>query len=72
MADYERLLVEQKGVCAICGRTNPDGRGLAYDHNHASGEPRGLLCDRCNRGLGYFAEDSDRLIAAREYLIAWA
>lgn len=51
--DYERLLAEQGGVCAICEEP-PSGRWkrLAVDHDHETGEVRGLLCITCNTLLG--------------------
>ena len=73
--DYDRLLKDQKGVCAICGREernkmSSDGmiRSLAVDHNHLTGEIRGLLCSSCNRGLGKFGDDPYRLQSAINYL----
>lgn len=60
--DYGRLLEQQEGCCAIC-RNKPNGRRLAVDHDHVSGDVRGLLCPRCNyvvavveSGLGQRAE----------------
>ena len=53
-ADYERMLVEQDGRCAVCGKPETArGRGgaprrLAVDHDHRTGEVRELLCHRCN------------------------
>ncbi len=49
-ADYERLLSEQGGTCALCP-TKPKTRRLHVDHDHATGKVRGLLCYRCNRAL---------------------
>ena len=49
--EYEHLLVQQKGRCAICNE-EPKGRPLAVDHNHATDAVRGLLCGKCNRALG--------------------
>jgi hypothetical protein len=65
---YEALLVEQRGVCAICKRPCEQNSRLAIDHDHATGRVRGLLCARCNIGLGYFLDDPLRLQAALEYL----
>ena len=60
LEDYERMFEEQGGVCAICGSpptAHKKNRGhLHVDHDHASGEVRGLLCHRCN--LGMVAVDS--------------
>jgi hypothetical protein len=65
----EEYVAEHRGVCEICGETNPtDKRSLAVDHDHATGAFRGLLCDNCNRGLGLFRDDPVRLQRAIWYL----
>lgn len=56
------------GRCAICG-TTPD-KPLGIDHDHTTGQVRGMLCGLCNLGLGYFKDSSDRLAAAITYLNA--
>lgn len=68
--DYDAMLVGQKGQCAICGTTNPHNRWkvFAVDHCHETGKVRGLLCNKCNRGMGLLDDDADRLIKAAEYL----
>jgi len=48
--EYEILLARQGGVCAIC-KNPPRTRRLDIDHNHTTGETRGLLCARCNAAL---------------------
>ena len=63
---FDRLMGEQDGRCAICQLEHP--KTLHVDHCHDSGVVRGLLCDTCNRGIGYFAEDADRLRAAARYV----
>lgn len=68
MADYDYMLAEQGGACAVCKRPPREGKALHVDHCHATGLVRGLLCFRCNYGLSYFSEDSERLIRAAEYL----
>lgn len=63
---YER---EGGGACWICrGPFNPERREPHWDHDHATGELRGLLCSNCNLGLGYFKDAPERLSAAIEYL----
>ena len=64
--EYEKILKDQKGRCAICGRF-PSRRRLDVDHNHVTGEVRGLLCHRCNRGLGFFPVDRHPDVALSIY-----
>lgn len=63
---------EQEGVCKICKMSQEDrgyaGRYLCVDHNHKSGEVRGLLCNGCNRGLGFFLDSPGLLREAANYL----
>ena len=82
--DYEALLAEQCGVCAICGEPpavafgRPDGRPgrqgrqrvprLVVDHDHATGKIRGLLCVHCNRGIGFLKDDPAIVRLALKYL----
>lgn len=69
-ADYDRMLEAQHGCCAICGSGRPLGRGRWHiDHDHATGRVRGLLCNNCNRGIGYFGDDPDTIRAAADYLL---
>jgi hypothetical protein len=64
-ADQVAALIErQGGVCAICGRPDPEH----VDHCHDSGLIRGVLCFNCNGGLGQFGDDIERLRAAIRYL----
>jgi hypothetical protein len=66
LKQYEILLEAQNGVCAICRR--PPGKyRLCVDHDHVTGRVRGLLCQTCNRWLGY-VEIGDRLERTVEYL----
>ena len=52
---YERMLAEQGGLCAICGKppvaTKNNNGYLDVDHDHISGVIRGLLCHPCNQGM---------------------
>ncbi len=81
LAEYNRLLDAQNGVCAICGnppvialgiRSRRQGRAvrprLVVDHNHETNEIRGLLCTPCNRGIGLLNDDPKRVRAALDYL----
>lgn len=69
-AQYDEMLARQDGCCGICGgRVDAnDRRRLHVDHDHETGAVRGLLCGSCNRGLGSFKDDIDRLRKAVKYL----
>ena len=62
---YQAMLQAQSNLCAICGDQliKPN-----VDHNHKTKVVRGLLCDGCNRGLGYFKENSQALRTAADYI----
>lgn len=71
---YNQLAKNQNYGCAICGQPetlkHQTGvlRNLAVDHNHSTGEIRGLLCDKHNRGLGLFQDNVEYLKKAIQYL----
>ena len=68
---YDFLFTRQKGCCAICGikQSKFPKRAFAVDHNHKTKKIRGLLCDPCNRGLGYFKDNPKLLYKALGYLL---
>jgi hypothetical protein len=66
--DYMSLLERQGGRCAICRENAAPDLALAADHDHATGAIRGLLCSRCNNGLGSFRDDPELLRSAVAYL----
>jgi hypothetical protein len=74
--DYYKMLDAQGGGCAICATRVPSQRKRKYvktemffvDHCHATGKVRGLLCSRCNRGIGFFDDNPSRLEMAATYL----
>ena len=66
---YDNLLQQQGNGCAICGRKEePDGRKLSIDHDHNTGEVRGILCNNCNNGLGSFGDAIEGMHKAIDYL----
>lgn len=73
---YDDLSLRQRGVCAICKQpeTKPHRSRnlvsyyLSVDHDHVSGELRGLLCNKCNRAIGLFNDDVELMKTALAYL----
>ena len=68
LEEWDRLVEEQHGACLICNFRPESPRQLHVDHNHQTGEVRGLLCNNCNVGLGYFADNAERLARASMYV----
>lgn len=75
MAEYDLLLESQGHVCAIC-RSPESGRNKAgkvmrwhVDHCHETGLVRGLLCSKCNTGLGLFGDSPSLMMRAMTYLM---
>ena len=72
--EYEEILKSQNYCCAICGKHEKDNKKgemqqpLAVDHCHTKGSNRGLLCNTCNLGLGYFKDKPEFLLKAVDYL----
>lgn len=66
--DWHDLLSHQQGGCAICGELDQRSRVLNVDHCHNTGKIRGLLCNSCNRGLGYLKDDAEILLKASNYI----
>jgi hypothetical protein len=66
---YLDMLEKQNRCCAICNDPQEIlARNLCVDHNHTTGEARGLLCDKCNFAIGYFKESRLLLEKAINYL----
>ncbi len=66
--DYERIYRKQRGKCGICRIKSEDGSNLDVDHDHKTGDVRGLLCGACNLGLGKFKDNIRIVRRAVEYL----
>ena len=61
-----RNIIANTFECTICG----DETALVVDHDHKTNEVRGMICNRCNKGLGLFRDNPDLLEFARIYLLA--
>lgn len=71
--EYEQKFAEQNGLCAICDQPQPE-RLLAVDHDHITGQVRGLLCSKCNLMIGNAGEYGDNTWVLQQgitYLLAW-
>ncbi len=70
---YRELFEKQNGCCAICGcpetaKAYGITRRLGIDHCHKTGRLRGLLCTRCNSGLGFFRDSYKIMEGAIKYI----
>lgn len=71
--EYDARAAAQNYLCKVCREQNPPGRNgepkpLGVDHNHITGANRGLLCDRCNKVLGFVKDSQELLDLLRFYL----
>lgn len=64
--DYKQMLVDQNNSCAICKKEI--GWEAAVDHCHTTGKIRGLLCRKCNLGLGAFKDNIETIRKAIKYV----
>jgi hypothetical protein len=65
---YAEVLASQDGVCLLCREPPGEDETFHYDHDHETGQFRGLVCHLCNLGLGYFRDRIDLLERAIVYL----
>lgn len=75
LESYDQMFEDQDGKCKICGTTvykPTDQKGMletaCIDHCHETGKVRGLLCRKCNTGIGSFKESLTVLRCAVDYL----
>lgn len=72
LQEYELIWKSQGYLCAICKRPKlPEEKTFCLDHNHVTKKNRGILCHKCNMGIGYFKESVESLQHAVEYLEKW-
>lgn len=69
LEEYNQMFEIQCGCCAICCKhQNELKRPLGVDHDHITGKVRGLLCNHCNSGIGFFNDDFNLFNKAKTYL----
>jgi len=61
---YDELIIKQNGKCAICD----ERKKLDVDHDHLSGQIRGLLCRNCNALVGMIEKNNEILIKVQKYI----
>lgn len=66
--DLDRMIEECKATCQICSEVQLDPYKMHVDHCHTTGAIRGLICGKCNVGIGMFRDNPEYLIRAAEYL----
>ncbi len=68
LEEYDQMMADQDGTCAICNEPCFSKPSLAVDHCHDTNRIRGLLCHQCNVGLGAFKDSTHLLKEAIKYL----
>ncbi len=64
---FQAMIVENEGRCRCCGKV-PGPEGWGIDHDHKTGEIRGLVCKSCNAGIGLLGDTLERVQLAVDYL----
>lgn len=70
MQQYRSMWLRQSGACAICKQPERTERNrlLTIDHDHVTGQVRGLLCSQCNRAIGLLQDDPKIIATAAQYV----
>lgn len=74
---YAEMLADQNYLCLICNISLhdddvTDSRFAVVDHDHSTAKVRGIICNKCNSGLGMLGDDLDTIRAALAYLERYA
>ena len=68
LIEWRQMYEAQSGACAICRKGLAQDKTTNTDHCHKTGRVRGLLCGTCNKGLGYFKDNTELMHEAIRYL----
>lgn len=71
LEQFAALIEKQKGLCDCCGDVLGEPKQTHVDHDHETGEIRGVVCGPCNRTIGHSLESTERLDRAIRYLEKW-
>ena len=66
--EFDEKLKEQDFKCAICLTNEPGNRDWNADHDHTDGQKRGILCRKCNLGIGHLNDNPETLQRAIDYI----
>jgi hypothetical protein len=69
--EFKAIFIAQGSCCAICKTQETSKTGWHLDHDHITGKLRGILCQHCNNGLGYFKDNIHHLAIAISYLMRY-
>jgi hypothetical protein len=70
--EKQAMVIGQDRKCALCGDSFVSEKHTHLDHNHTTGQIRGVLCSSCNTGLGLFGESVEKLKKGIEYIERYA
>jgi hypothetical protein len=67
LEQIDMMLIQQNHKCKLCGISLAETK-RCIDHDHNTGKVRGILCNKCNSGLGHFNDNEDMLMRAAKYI----
>lgn len=70
--EFEKKFESQGRKCAICKSVDPGWKNWCLDHNHVTGENRGILCNGCNAAVGFSRESEIILLSIIDYLRSYS
>lgn len=76
MRRYYNMTIEQKEemwqkqwrLCHICCRDIPALKDACVDHEHTTDQVRGILCQNCNKALGFLNDNKQTMLNMIDYI----